>query len=225
MNIAEARAFDNGLEFYLHEKNITLNVMRTSTGEIDISTTNYLKGFKREKTSRATKIFALLFAIFFAFLQNFNLHTGYKILLILGIIWIGTFLLYYTQFKNPKKQNSYKYHAAEHKVLNYMDKYNEATDDVYKVMKMSSYSYRCGLTLVAVVYILITLIALGFIFIPGFILKLLWFAFSIYITLYLWANEKCYFFQRFAIIEPDYAEVELAVKGLCEYMKQKHNDC
>ena len=49
MNIAEARAFDNGLEFYLHEKNITLNVMRTSTGEIDISTTNYVKSFKREK--------------------------------------------------------------------------------------------------------------------------------------------------------------------------------
>lgn len=225
MNIAEARSFDNGLEFYLHEKNMTLSVMRTPTGEIDISTVNYIKGFKREKNSICNSIAAFFIALLFVSLQASSLHLGYKILIMLAIVWIATFGLYYSMFKNSKKANSYKYHAAEHKVLNYIDKFGEATDDVDKVMKMSSFSIRCGSTIVAVIYVLLTLIILGIVLIPGIILKILWIAFSIYATLYLWANGKCYFFQKLAIIEPTYAEVELATIGLCEYLKLKHDNC
>lgn len=225
MNIAEARSFDNGLEFYLHEKNITLSVLRNSDGKIDIFTENYIKPFKREKTTWKTSICSFLLAILFMFLQTTSLHTGIKILLILGLIWIATFIFYYSLFKNPKKTNSYKYHAAEHKVLNYVDKYGKATNNVEDVMKMSSYSIRCGSTLVAVVYVFVTLITLGIVFIPSIFLKILWVALSIFLTMYLWANNKCYFFQKLAIIEPTYAEVEVATVGLCEYFKLKHNDC
>ena len=102
-----------------------------------------------------------------------------------------------------------------------MDKYGKATQNCNEIMKMSSISIRCGSTIIGVFYVLTSLIVLGILFMPGLILKILWCLISIFITLYLWANGKCDFFQKLVLREPGYAEVELATRGLLEYMKMK----
>lgn len=89
------------------------------------------------------------------------------------------------------------------------------------VMKMSSYSYRCGSTILVVIMTLLTLCICGILYIPTLILKILWIAFSIFITLYLWANNKCDFLQKFVVVEPSYSEVEVAFIGGKDYLKTK----
>ena len=42
---------------------------------------------------------------------------------ILAFIWFATFLFYFVQTVNPKNIQMFKYHAAEHKALNYWDEY------------------------------------------------------------------------------------------------------
>ena len=85
-------------------------------------------------------------------------------------------------------------------------------------MKMSSYSYRCGSTILVVIMTLLTLCICGILYIPTLILKILWIALSIFITLYLWANNKCDFIQKFVVVNPSYSEVEVAFIGGKEYL-------
>lgn len=222
MNIAEAQAFSDGLEFYAHQKNITLRVTRDYTGNIVINKYNYIKDFERKKNKPITNILifcvSLLFTIF-STIFHVNLIT------FLAFIWMVTFAYFFISSKNPDNASMHKYHASEHKVLNYMDKYNTYPENYHEVMKMPSLSIRCGTTLVAVVYVFVTLIILGISFIPGILLKILWCLFSIYLTLYFWANGFCYFFQKMVIKEPSDSEVELATIALCEYKKICDNNC
>ena len=102
-----------------------------------------------------------------------------------------------------------------------MDKYGKATLDCDEVMKMSSVSWRCGSTIIAVVLVLITLCIVGILFIPWLPLKILWCALSVFITMFLWANEKCNFLQKLALKTPKRAEIEVAVLGMWEYTKMK----
>ena len=106
-------------------------------------------------------------------------------------------------------------------ILNYIDKYKKEPETCEDVMKMSSYSYRCGSTILVVIMTLLTLCICGILYIPTLILKILWIAFSIFITLYLWANNKCDFLQKFVVVEPSYSEVEVAFIGGKDYLKTK----
>ena len=102
-----------------------------------------------------------------------------------------------------------------------IDKYKKEPETCEDVMKMSSYSYRCGSTILVVIMTLLTLCICGILYIPTLILKILWIAFSIFITLYLWANNKCDFLQKFVVVEPSYSEVEVAFIGGKDYLKTK----
>lgn len=134
--------------------------------------------------------------------------------------WIITLGHYYVNSKNPKNARTYRYHAAEHKALNYFDKYHKATNDCDELMKMSSISFRCGSTLIAVVLVFITLIVLGIVFIPFLSLKFIWCIVCVPITFFLWGKGKCDFLQKMVIKNPSREEVEVATCGLWEYAKE-----
>lgn len=160
-------------------------------------------------------------SILFSFICNYCNSYKIEIIAILVFIWIGTFGYYFIKSKNHNKFMLFRYHAAEHKVLNYIDKFGKATQDCYEIMKMPSISIRCGSTIIAVIYVLISLMLIGILFMPWTILKILWCVISLFITIYLWGKGKCDFFQKLVLKDPEYAEVELATRGLWEYMKMK----
>lgn len=58
---------------------------------------------------------------------------------------------------------------AEHKFFNYIDKYKKEPETCEDVMKMSSYSYRCGSTVLVVIMTLLTLCICGILYIPTLI--------------------------------------------------------
>ncbi len=216
MDFAEARSFNDGIEFY--GKDIIIIATRKD-GKVNI---------EKSKSSRlkysnnlGNLIICLVFTIISDLILNTFQDSRIQTLLIFALIWISVICFFVFNSRNAKNIQSYKYHAAEHKFLNYIDKYKKKPETCEDVMKMSSYSYRCGSTILVVIMTLLTLCICGILYIPTVILKIVWIAFSIFVSLYLWAHNKCYFLQKFVIIEPSYSEVELAFIGGKEYLKTK----
>lgn len=219
MYIPEARSFDEGIEFY--GKN-TVIVATRQEGKIVISKSESSR--LKDKKTKAIPYGSLLFAITGTLISNnqaFLENSKIQMLGILALIWFGIICYYFFNSKKTNMVQSHKYHAAEHKFLNYVDKYDKEPENCEEVMKMSSISYRCGSTVIAVIMILLTLCISGCLWIPTIVLKIVWIAISIFATLYLWANGKCYFLQKFVIEEPSYDEVEVAFLGGKEYLKIK----
>lgn len=219
MYFPEARSFDTGIEFY--DRDIVIVATRQNS-EVIISKSKYsqLKAKKNSYHIYGPLLFSIIVALVFEYLSSLD-NSKIQILGVVAIIWLGTICYYFFNSKNPDMLQSNKYHAAEHKFLNYVDKYGKAPESCDELMKMSSISYRCSSTIIVVIMILSTLCISGFLFIPILALKIVWIAISIFITLYLWANKKCNFLQKLVIEEPTYEEVEVAFLGGKEYLKEK----
>ena len=91
--------------------------------------------------------------------------------------------------------------------------------DCDKVMQMSCISIRCGSTVIAVIMVFITIMLPGVWYIPWLVLKLIWIALSIIVSMYLWARGKCNFLQKMVIETPRREEVEVAVLGMEECIR------
>lgn len=221
MNIAESKSFNDGIEFYEHKKNISIRLRRNADGEIIITRKNSIDNFEKIKDSPLSILIIFVLSAILAFIYNCLEDYKVKMLVTIVYIWICTYGYFFINSKKTKNQMLFKYHAAEHKALNYLDRYEAATQDCNKIMKMPSISFRCGSTLIAFMYILVSLVSVGLLFIPNIFLKILWCISSLILTVFLWIKGKCNFFQKFVIKEPDYEQVELAMIGLEEYMKIK----
>lgn len=222
---AEARARANGIDYYVNKRNITIRACRNENGDISVER---IKGIKQEKKYRIRNILISLIEVIIYTITKQQLIDilDYKLngLLILFFIWLALILDYFFNSINPKNKPVFKYHAAEHKVLNYWDKYEKITLDCDEIMAMSSISIRCGSTLIVVGLILVTLCSIGILFVPFIILKILWCIISMVVTFYLWANGKCNFLQKMVIREPSIEEVEVAVKGMLQYIEEKKDE-
>lgn len=218
MYIPEARSFDKGIEFY------SKDMVIVATRQEDKVIVSKSKFSQLQDKSKHYIIYSLLLAIIgtliFQYLPFLN-NSKYQILILVALIWLDTICFYFFSSRTSGNRQTYKYHAAEHKVLNYIDKYDKAPESCDELMKMSSISYRCGSTMIAVIMVLLTLCISGCICIPILVFKIVWIVISIFITLYLWLKGKCNFFQKFVIEEPTYDEVEVALLGAKEYLKLK----
>lgn len=219
INMAEAKARENGIDFFANKKNITISATRNEEGEVIVTRMNTIKS--NERWNLKIRLIALFWTIVYMAINNtilLNCGTKIHILMFVILMWGIIITHYLIRTTNKKNVQIFKYHAAEHKVLNYWDEYEKTTLDCNEIMKMSSISIRCGSTITAVILILITLAVPGLLFIPYIILKIMWVLISVVITFYLWAYGKCNFLQRLVIREPGIEEVEVAVKGMWEYV-------
>ena len=218
MYIAEARAYNDGIEFY--PKNGKVIFAKRCNGKVVVESRNSSYSEKKENSFKS-KIFLLFFCavnvVIFSIIGKLKIPN---IILVALLVWEVVLFFYIERNKNKNNTQSFKYHAAEHKVLNYVDKYGKnAVLDVEKVMNMSSISFRCGSTVLTVGLIFATLFLVGKAFIPWLILKIVWLVISGYIALKLWANGKCDFLQKLVVLPPTYEEVEVAVEGMKEYLR------
>ena len=221
MYLAEARSHSNGIEFFISSKDIIISAKRNENGEIIITKEKEPRIVKKDRTMIIIPMVVSIIGSAIMHYCEVVDNNKINILLLLVIIWLTVLSFYFVRSKAKSKISTFKYHAAEHKVLNYWDKYKEIPPDCESLMKMNSISWRCGSTGIAVILVLVTISVIGILFIPFIILKIIWCAISIFITLYLWANEKLNFLQKMVIKEPDYEQVELALYGFKKYIKEK----
>ena len=215
MYIAEARAYNEGIEFY--PKNGKVIFAKRCNGKVVVESRNSSYSEKKENSFKS-KIFLLFFCalnvVIFSIIGKLKI-PNIEVILVALFVWEVVLFFYVERNKNKNNTQSFKYHAAEHKVLNYVDKYGKnAVLDVEKVMNMSSISFRCGSTVLSV----------GKAFIPWLILKIVWLVISGYIALKLWANGKCDFLQKLVVLQPTYEEVEVAVEGMKEYLRLQQSE-
>jgi len=226
MNIAEARSREDGIDFFINEKSLTISAERTVEGKVVITKENYIKPLERVRGIKIKMMCFLLSLVIAAVYSSIEKNGyGYKaiILLVLASLWSVSFGYYLIQTKDKNSKQSFKYHAAEHKALNFWDKYEKKPETIEEVMKMDSISWRCGSTVVVVVLLFITLVSIGFLFVPFLILKIIWAALSAYLVGYLWVTGRCNFFQKMVILEPGFEEVEVATEGMKVYLDSKLN--
>ena len=226
MNIAEARSRKDGIDFFINEKNLTISAERTAEGKVVITKENHIKPLERVRGIKI-KMMCFMLSLVIAAVYSSIEKNGYGhkaiILLILASLWSIAFGYYLIQTKDENNKQTFRYHAAEHKALNFWDKYKKTPETVEDVMKMNSISWRCGSTVLAVVLLFVTLVSFGFLFVPFLILKITCAALSAYLTMYLWANGKCNFFQKMVILEPSFEEVEVAMECMKVYLDSKLN--
>lgn len=225
MYIAEARAYNEGIEFY--PKNGKVIFAKRCNGKVVVESRNSSYSEKKENSFKS-KIFLLFFCavnvVIFSIIGKLKI-PNIEVILVALLVWEVVLFFYIERNKNKNNTQSFKYHAAEHKVLNYVDKYGKnAVLDVEKVMNMSSISFRCGSTVLTVGLIFATLFLVGKAFIPWLILKIVWLVISGYIALKLWANGKCDFLQKLVVLPPTYEEVEVAVEGMKEYLRLQQSE-
>lgn len=225
MYIAEARAYNDGIEFY--PKNGKVIFAKRCNGKVVVESGSCSYSEKKENRFKSKILLLLLVvvnAIIFSVIGKLKI-PNIEVILVALFVWEIVLIFYIGENKNKNNTQSFKYHAAEHKVLNYVDKYGKnAVLDVEKVMYMSSVSFRCGSTVFAVGLIFATLFLVGKAFIPWLILKIVWLIISGYIALKLWANGKCDFLQKLVLVQPTYEEVEVAVEGMKEYLRMREEE-
>ena len=221
MDLEEAKAFSDGIDFHVLKQNMVISARRDENGDVSIT-----KHLPREHHTDPMKnlegiVVILLFSLVLSFILNSVSNDRLKVCITLVALWAGTFAYYFYQSKKKSAFSSYRYHAAEHKALNYLDRYEEAPIDIYFLVNTSSYSVRCGSTMVAVLEALVTLFALSITFLPFIWLKVLGCVLGLVIVFFLWAFDLLNFFQKFVIQEPSLAEVEVAYEGLKAYVEER----
>lgn len=216
MNIAEARSYKNGIDFYVNSKRLTIKARREEDGKISVTTTHDAP--QVERTQYRTLIVLGLTAIAVIFWNILKETTlGYKLIGGLGCLWILVYGYYFITSKIASNKPSFKYHAAEHKVLNYYEKHKCIPTQVEELAKEKSISYRCGSTVIAVFLVFVTIIGIVFAITSIWWIRLISFGLAVYTVLAMWANGLCDFLQKYALLEPGREELEVALKGIEEY--------
>ena len=220
----EARARKNGIDFIVPKKKIIISVRREVDGEIVVHRhSRQAESIDPIKTLPMC-VFIMLLALILSAILNFIASYQVRTLLILAVLWGSLFTYYFYKSRRKQDYSLYRYHAAEHKALNYLDRYNELPRDITFLMNTPSYSVRCGSTMIAVLCTIITLVTLSVVFLPWIWLKVIFCILSFVVVFLLWAFDLLNFFQKFVIREPTWDEVEVAYEGLKEYVKERKNE-
>ncbi|MBQ9279888.1 MAG: DUF1385 domain-containing protein [Clostridia bacterium] len=232
MYLAEARAHSQGIDFYVPEKNMTISaIRRPQNSQVEVVRTKGVKHHKSYALKNDIKFRLLLFFICIVFASILNALSVWKsenwfisAIIVIAFIWVMMIIYYRSEANNEDCFWEHRYHAAEHKVLNYIDKFDKAPESVEDIMQMPNLSVRCGSTVIVFLLLLVTLCILCIGLLPGFILKALGMIMSLIISIYLWGTDRLYFFQKCVIKNPGYAEMEVAVIAAQEYMKLKNEN-
>lgn len=224
IEIDAAKSYENGIDFVSRNHDFVIRARRDSNGRVTISkgeaSTFYESELMRKKGSIKQILAILVFSIFIALTLQLNIQKGVKTLICIATVWIITLGYYFLRSQKATDFTLYRFHGAEHKVLNYLDRYHSAPADIYMIKNTSNISYRCGSTMVAVIYYLATLITLSLVFLPTIGFKVVGCVLSVLVVLLLWALGYCNSFQKFLVKEPTMEELEVAYAGMLAYVEE-----
>ena len=217
-----ALSFKNGIDFYVRSKKqkSTISMMLDSNGNNSMKKQPGIHYFRRLRITPIRSIVSLLCAELIL-MATAGLSYQLITIIFLAALWLRLFVFNYIDYKNPKLVSLHRFHAAEHKSIAYIDKYNKPPETIEELAQMPSINKDCGKSTAVQNLAILTSITIGCMFIPTVILKVLWALFSIIYICYLWDTGKLNFIQKLTIMEPTEKELELAQIGITEYWKMK----
>ena len=226
MELIGGKSYENGIDFLVKDgkRKFIYSARRNQDDSIETFVSNsYTKVHTRAPWEYAlcgiVTILFVLIILFFKTIENASLAKWGWILSLITF-WIGFVTFLYLQSRDERNKATARFHAVEHKVLNFYQKYAylpRTTDDIEK---MSAIYMGCGATLIIVIALFSTFAALSILIVPTILLKSLCVAISGVITMYCWANGKCDFAQKWLVKRPTHEEIELGVCAMHRLAKE-----
>lgn len=230
--IEEATSMNNGIIFYSkrHKSHIAI----ATIDEDGIITTNwtttrkYQKSRdKHEKIAEMKEIFILVvfslpFAILFYILWNLNpIYGSQTFLIVNSLLLLGLFLVF-TNRKGKQEKNLYKFHSAEHMVLNAYRKL-ERVPSLEEIRQYSRFSNSCGTNLTTHTIIsYITMFACSFI--PNALYMLIGVISGQVIICILTNHGFLNFLQKFTTAPPTDKELSVAIAGMNVWLENEKKE-
>ena len=215
-----ALSHKDGIDFFVRNKKMVIHMTKQPDGEIKMEKYNGTVKVKRFELGNPMKL--ILIPIILSLPSIFKgLDTNQSILLAIIGLFVFPYLSVLFDYKYPSMQSRSRFHAAEHKVFNYIEEYRRPPKNVEDLAKMSSITKDCGTSTKVMNCALLFLFALVIMYVPTVPFKIFGCLVSLLIVYYLWDTNKLNFIQKLTIAEPTESELTLALIGINEYWKLK----
>lgn len=220
MQISEARSYDQGIEFLVRRKegNIVIRGKRNLEGNILTECDDNISYeiFKTIVTGMLIILMTPLIICLKYVLRN-HIYSCVVILEVLTIIWLSVILYAIYMTGQESWKSMYKYHGAGHKVLNYIQKYNEIPKTIGDLKNIGNLYNSCVITKFTVMLLAVTIVVLTFVFVPYLWLKIIVVLVLLSLLFVLWITGRCNFIQKCVVLEPTEYELEVAIEAMKLY--------
>lgn len=206
-------AVHNGQTYVISAKNVD--------GDILIERNSNSNSIREEKAdSRKRIIFLSLAVTIFSVLLKVLLkieNDKQFLLLLTSVMWVAVFFYYSVFGKSAKYEPTRKYHAVEHRIWNYFNKYNALPTRDEELWKMRNLYIMCGNNLVSFFMIFFTLCIVISLFSISIWAKGVLIIASLILDFVLLGFEYLNFFQVCMVQDPDDIHIELGVALMKEF--------
>jgi uncharacterized protein YqhQ len=215
-----ALSHKNGIDFFVKKRKTIIHMTKKPDGKIEME--KFSNPFKVRRIEFGNPL-KLIMIVFILLLPKLFMDLKGNSLIIFGLVclWVFNTLSAYLDYIYPPLKARAKFHAAEHKAFNYLEKFRKPPTSIEELAKMPSIAKECGTSTRVMNLALISLFAFGIMYIPTTPFKVLWCLISLLVVYYLWDTDKLNFIQKMTIAEPSESELELAMIGITEYWKLK----
>lgn len=236
LKISHARSMNNGILFYSkrHKNYVTIATI-DEYGNITTDWTTlkeYRKNKSRNEKVAETKKMFMLYILILPFiiihfiltewLMNQNPILGTRSLQLgLSLLFLVSFIII-TSYERKKERNAYKFHSAEHMVLNAYRKL-QRVPSIEEIYQFSRFSNSCGTNTTTLIVIFF---ALSFIcsFIPNSSYRLLVLILADLLVLILLQYGFLNFLQKFTTIKPTDKELSVAIAGMNAWLENEKKE-
>lgn len=219
IEVSEARSYVDGIDFRIayQGKKTIISATRKSDGSMSIKFKEPHSMDNQNKTIRF--LFAIISALFFTgfTVVSRSMNRVLASFTLVFFLWFIVIGYYFVSFMLRSNIPLFRYHATEHRVLNYVDSVGKLPYEISDLFLMKNISVRCGSNLIAAVLIIFSESYLCYTFFESIEAKVISIVISVISALLLWAFGFCNFLQVLTIRTPTYDELELAVTAMRKY--------
>ena len=211
-----ALSHKNGIDFFVKKQKTIIHMTRNSDGEIKMEKFSNTFKVRRLELGNPLKLLMIVLILFLPKIFG-SLDTRSMIIFTIIGLWIFPTISVYLDSIYPPLKARARFHAAEHKAFNFIETHKRPPLSIEELAEMPSITKECGTSTRIMNRALLSLFALGIMYVPTTPFKVLWCLFSLLIVYYLWDNNKLNFIQKMTILEPTESELTLAMIGITEY--------
>lgn len=236
LEIAHAHSMNNGICFYSKRHKNYIAIATTNEQGIIATEWTTIKKYKKYKSKQDKKAemkrFVKFILIVFPFidillrlsmkLSTINLIYGIRTLLLgYSLIFLVTFIIY-TRIERKQKKDLYKFHSAEHMVLNAYSKLKRVPT-IKEIYQYSQFNNACGTNATTQV-VISCILMFACSFIPNILYQLIAMLLVNIIVLILLKCGCLNFLQKFTTITPTNTELLVAIEGMNVWLENEKKE-
>ncbi len=230
MRITKGKSHENGIDlcFAYGEKKYIVSARRDKNGEIYFDDSK-VKVSKQKNKDLKRVIVLMLISIPAGLLYtvaNNSFGSSIAGILAFALLLVAMYFWMYWQSKKEEKQIVWRYHAAEHMAMNYVQKFKKAPKNIEELSKMNKIYISCGSMVITFIMLSVFAQFVNFILIKHIEINILLMFLSVGILFVMWGKGYFDFIQELVVREPSEKELEVAMAAFIrmEQMLEKGSE-